>query len=105
MPRPDITGVLSGTGERLAAARIEAGFTQEAAARELDVSLKTIQRWEAVGRDGGGNLPSTADQCRLAELYRREVWELVPRTDSEAEIASRLAEADDILQRAGGGCS
>lgn len=105
MPRPDITGVLTGWGERLGAARSAAGFTQEAVARELAVTVKTVARWEAVGRDGGGNLPSTFQQRRLADLYRKPISDLFPRTEREATLEGLAAEYDSLLEQVGGGCS
>ena len=105
MARPDITGVLLGWGERLVAARTAAGLTQEAVAVELGVSLKTIQRWEALGRDGGGNLPSTQQQARLADLYGVQVSDLLPRTEREGTLEGIAAEYDDLLERVGNGCS
>lgn len=105
MPRPDITDVLLGWGGNLVRHRTAAGLTQEAVSIELGVSLKTIHRWEAVGRDGGGNLPPTVHQRRLADLYRVPVTELFPRTEREAALEGIAAEYDDLLERVGGGCS
>jgi transcriptional regulator with XRE-family HTH domain len=57
-------------GDRLREARRARSYTAEALARELDVTLRTIQRWEA---DGNG--PSGADLVRLADvLGRRPDW-------------------------------
>ena len=48
----------------LAAARVNAGMTQEAVARELHISKQTIVNWEK-----GKAIPSFASLCAMADLY------------------------------------
>lgn len=49
----------------LAAARVNANMTQEAAAKELKISKKTVVNWEK-----GSAVPSFASLKALADLYR-----------------------------------
>lgn len=87
-------------GARLVAAREAAGLSQTALAERLGVSLRTIVRWEAVGRDVAdpGRRPDPADQRRLAQVLEVPVSDLLPRTDDEAEMV-------ELVARLGTGCS
>jgi DNA-binding transcriptional regulator YiaG len=49
-------------GERVRVARKEIGLSNEALARAIDVSLRTVQRWQ-----DGENAPQGAQLLRLAK--------------------------------------
>ena len=50
---------------RLAACRVQAGYTQKEVAKALGVSEQTIIRWEQ-----GASAPKMADAQKLSELYQ-----------------------------------
>lgn len=97
--------ILSGWGARLAAARTAANMTQAALAIELDVTLSTVQRWEAASHLRSSRRPNELDQRRIAEVLGTSVTDLFPRTAREAELEGIAADHDDLLERVGGGCS
>ena len=76
-------------GERIRAARVAAGLTQEALAREVGVTRSAVAQWET-DRAGqiGGNL------ARIAEVLGVSVGHLLtggPREDGRAEHTAELA--------------
>lgn len=58
-------------GRRLSQLRTQAGLSQYAAGRMLDVSDKAVSKWE-----NGGSFPSMESIVKIAELYRVSVAEL-----------------------------
>jgi len=53
-------------------ARVQCGLSQEMLARKLEVSVRTVCRWEA-----GTSVPHPAAQNRLARVFGLEPdWEL-----------------------------
>lgn len=84
----------SALGRQIAAARKQAGFTQEAAATDLGVIKQTVSSWEK-----GRNLPDALWLRRLARLYQTSVNSLVGDGSSSAE-AMRVALLYDALQPA-----
>jgi transcriptional regulator with XRE-family HTH domain len=107
MPDSDNVDPQSGWGERLVAARTAAGLSQPQLAARLGVAIRTVHRWEAVGRGTSdeGRRPNSLDQRRIAEALGVSVYALFPRTDDEVALPGVLAEYDDLLERVGGGCS
>lgn len=105
MSEAETADVQSGWGERLAAARLAAGLTQPALAALLGVAIKTVTRWEAVGRSDEGRRPNSLDQRRIAAALGLPTLELFPRDDFDVSVPGRLAEYDELLERVGGGCS
>jgi transcriptional regulator with XRE-family HTH domain len=107
MTTPGNSDVQGGWGARLVSAREAAGLTQPTLANRLGVSLRTVVRWEAVGRDVSdlGRRPNSIDQRRIADELGVPVSDLFPRTDREAELEGIADEYDDLLERVGGGCS
>lgn len=73
-----------GWGERLRGRRTAAGITQEAFGAGLGVNRMTVYRWEA-----GQRLPDVPTQVRIAEALGTTVTELFPRTEDEADLATR----------------
>lgn len=78
-------------GQRLAAARKAAMFTQEGAARELGVIKQTISSWER-----GLNLPDALWLRRLARLYEASLDAIVGLATT-SEDALQLAKQFDAL--------
>jgi transcriptional regulator with XRE-family HTH domain len=66
---------MSTFGERLQRLRSERGLSQEALARAVDVSVRTVARWEA-GESGPGlkvaQLVAAALGCKLADFVAPE---------------------------------
>lgn len=89
---PDDEKKALGTG--LALARIEAGFTQPAAAKELGIVKQTISSWE-----NGRNLPDALWLRRLARLYETTTDSLVGLTPLSV-AAVRFASQYDALSKA-----
>lgn len=94
MERPDrtregaFTRVFQMFGRRLRQMRIKAGFTQESAASELEVSSQTIRNWES-----GRHEPSAAHLQRLANLYGGTADELLEgpwTTSAQHDIAATV---------------
>lgn len=65
------------TGADLRAIRHDLGLSQEALARELQVSSNTVARWEQGNRPIPRSLPLTIDGLRL-RLLAREVERIIP---------------------------
>ena len=80
----------NGTGERLRAARKDAGVTQSAVAAELGVTIRTIQNYEA-----GRPIPDH-NLFRLSVLFGRSARWLRTGTDAEPPP---IAEAVAALRR------
>lgn len=75
-------------------------MSQEALAKQVGITRKHLTQIET-----GRSLPSYELQSRLAEKLGPPVWDLFPRTEDEAGVTDRLAEADEVMARTGGGCS
>ena len=58
---------MEGLSERLKELRKKKGWTQEDMAREINVSLSTVQRWEKKGAE-----PTRLARRELQRLFRRE---------------------------------
>ncbi len=63
--------------DRLKQIRSMRGFTQESAAKILDVSLGTVRNWEQ-----GATEPNTRTIMKLAELFRTTTDFLFGKTDN-----------------------
>ena len=64
-------------GARVRAARQEVGLTQERLARELDVTLRTIQRWE-----DGTSEPRGTQLMALAQCLSVSASDLYPQPEA-----------------------
>lgn len=64
---------MEGLSERLKELRKKKGWTQEDMAREIHVSLSTVQRWEKKGGE-----PTRLARRELQKLFRRESISLKP---------------------------
>lgn len=84
-------------GKRIKATRERQGWTQADFAREADVSLSSIQRWER------GELPPVRELIRLAGVLGVEadaLVELEPTGDERLDrLEARLEEAQGLLVR------
>jgi transcriptional regulator with XRE-family HTH domain len=69
----------SSFGQRVREARKHKGLSQEGLAREVDVTLRTIQRWE----DGSSD-PAGAQVMRLARVLAVDPAALYPETEEAA---------------------
>jgi transcriptional regulator with XRE-family HTH domain len=81
-------------GARLRAARKAAGYTQESAAKALDINQTTVSRSEV----GNGEI-TVAQLQRLAELYGRTVADLTAEAsahDSGTHAAVEATDPDDV---------
>ncbi len=69
----------------LKGARVNAGYTQKAAARELKISNKTLSSWE-----NGDTVPNINQVSALCELYGRQIDEIIflPDNPLKAELGS-----------------
>lgn len=72
------------TGERIKAARINAGLTQRELAERLNVSFVNISQWE-----NGVRNPKIETLQKIAEALGVEVWEL-----ADFDTASYMIEED-----------
>lgn len=71
------------SGAKLREARLSHGLTAEQVARKLDVTYRTVQRWEAAESQ-----PSGHDLVRLSELLGREPgWFYVEREPTSGAAA------------------
>ena len=61
-------------GQFLKFLRRENGFTQEELAEKLNVSSRTVSRWET-----GVNMPDLSILMEIAELYQVEIMEILDR--------------------------
>jgi DNA-binding transcriptional regulator YiaG len=71
-------------GERIAAARIRLGWTQAVFAREANVSISSVQRWER------GDLPPVRELIRLAGVLQIEAEQLVELEPTESDQIAAL---------------
>lgn len=81
-------------GDRINKYRIEAGYSQEALAKELGVSRQSVFKWEK-----GESVPDVSKIVLLSELLSVSIDELLSR-ESDEEIAARLERANDARRRA-----
>lgn len=72
-------------GKRIQAARKRRYWTQAEFAREANVSLSSVTRWEA------GALPPVRELIRLADLLGVDPEELVEERPMDDQVAARLA--------------
>lgn len=81
-------------GRRLKKARVAAGLTQEDVAHQLGISRGALAQFEA-----GAKAPNSLHLVRLAEIYRRELGELLAQEFDEAgrDALTALFRADPQL--------
>lgn len=75
-------------GEFLKLLRKESGLTQEQLAESMNVSARTVSRWET-----GSNLPELDMLIRLAERYEVSVGEIL---DGERMVRGKLDEFSEV---------
>ena len=85
-------------GKRLKQARINSGLTQEKLAEQLNVSGRTVSRWET-----GNNMPDISILIELAELYDVSIPEIVNgerkneiMNEEVKEVAQSLSDYADL---------
>ena len=71
-------------GQRIREHRRRAGMSQEALARQLDVSRQAVTKWES-----GQSAPSTENLFRLAELFHTTVDLLLPPGEASPAASAR----------------
>lgn len=72
-------------GERIRAARLRAGFTQQYVAKALSVNRSAVNQWES-----GTTKPSITSRAQLAVLLNLGISELIPGAPAD-EIIDSLA--------------
>lgn len=77
-------------GKKLKNARIEAGFTQEKAAEEIDVSRQTISNWE-----NEKSYPDIISVIALSDLYSVSLDELLK---GDQKMAEHLEESTNVVK-------
>lgn len=77
-------------GKKLKNARIKAGFTQEKAAEEIDVSRQTISNWE-----NEKSYPDIISVIALSDLYSVSLDELLK---GDQKMAEHLEESTNIVK-------
>ena len=77
-------------GKKLKNARIKAGFTQEKAAEEIDVSRQTISNWE-----NEKSYPDIISVIALSDLYFVSLDELLK---GDQKMTEHLAESTDVVK-------
>ena len=77
-------------GKKLKNARIKAGFTQEKAAEEVDVSRQTISNWE-----NEKSYPDIISVIALSDLYSVSLDELLK---GDQKMTEHLAESTDVVK-------
>lgn len=77
-------------GKKLKNARIKAGFTQEKAAEEIDVSRQTISNWE-----NEKSYPDIISVIALSDLYSVSLDELLK---GDQKMTEHLAESTNIVK-------
>lgn len=85
-------------GARIAKRRRELGWTHQRLADEMDVELRTAQRWQkGVSAEGKSTLPRLANLMELADkmgVERSYFIETEEESASEKEIGDRLEELE-----------
>ena len=77
-------------GKKLKNARIKAGFTQEKAAEEIDVSRQTISNWE-----NEKSYPDIISVIALSDLYFVSLDELLK---GDQKMAEHLEESTNVVK-------
>lgn len=77
-------------GKKLKNARIKAGFTQEKAAEEIDVSRQTISNWE-----NEKSYPDIISVIALSDLYSISLDELLK---GDQKMAEHLEESTNVVK-------
>ena len=77
-------------GKKLKNARIKAGFTQEKAAEEIDVSRQTISNWE-----NEKSYPDIISVIALSDLYSVSLDELLK---GDQKMTENLAESTNVVK-------
>ena len=77
-------------GKKLKNARIKAGFTQEKAAEEIDVSRQTISNWE-----NEKSYPYIISVIALSDLYSVSLDELLK---GDQKMTEHLAESTNVVK-------
>ena len=77
-------------GKKLKKARIKAGFTQEKAAEEIDVSRQTISNWE-----NEKSYPDIISVIALSDLYSISLDELLK---GDQKMTEHLAESTNVVK-------
>lgn len=77
-------------GKKLKNARIKAGFTQEKAAEEIDVSRQTISNWE-----NEKSYPDIISVIALSDLYSVSLDELLK---GDQKMTEHLAESTNVVK-------
>ena len=77
-------------GKKLKNARIKAGFTQEKAAEEIDVSRQTISNWE-----NEKSYPDIISVIALSDLYSISLDELLK---GDQKMTEHLAESTNVVK-------
>lgn len=77
-------------GKKLKKARIKAGFTQEKAAEEIDVSRQTISNWE-----NEKSYPDIISVIALSDLYSVSLDELLK---GDQKMTEHLAESTNVVK-------
>ena len=77
-------------GKKLKNARIKAGFTQEKAAEEVDVSRQTISNWE-----NEKSYPDIISVIALSDLYSVSLDELLK---GDQKMAEHLEESTNVVK-------
>ena len=77
-------------GKKLKNARIKAGFTQEKAAEEIDVSRQTISNWE-----NEKSYPDIISVIALSDLYSVSLDELLK---GDQKMTEHLVESTDVVK-------
>ena len=79
-------------GEFLKTLRKDKNITQEQLAEKLNVSNRTVSRWET-----GNNMPDLSTLIELADYYEVEIREIL---DGERKVDKMTEETRDTLQKA-----
>lgn len=77
-------------GKKLKNARVKAGFTQEKAAEEIDVSRQTISNWE-----NEKSYPDIISVIALSDLYSVSLDELLK---GDQKMTEHLAESTNVVK-------
>ena len=81
-------------GEKIKAARLNAGLTQEKAADELGVTRQTISNWE-----NGRSYPDIVSVVKMSDLYSVSLDRLLKEdTDMKSDYLEHLEETTNIVR-------